>query len=324
METYRALILRNEDGQGTAAYEPVMAKPLEEGELRVQVQFSGINYKDRLAMNPKTRVVRQYPMVPGIDFSGVVKETRSSRFLVGDQVFLTGFGFGTDTWGGYREQVEVHESFVCKIPSAMTAKEAMILGTGGLTAALSVHALGELKAPAKILVTGGTGGVASHAILILKALGHHVTAVTRNPAHDGYLRSLGADEVILHSTLLEPRKPLSKETWDGVVDAAGGEALGNILTEVRYGAVVAASGNLAGASFQSTVFPFILRGVTLKGIDSVQAPRELKEKLFGLLATSWKSAHLEDTLRQEVLFGKVLEVLQNEPQGAGKDLIVFE
>jgi len=296
------------------------------GEIRIKMEFSSINFKDRLAMNKKSRVVRSYPMVPGIDFSGSVVESNSKEFKNGDQVFVTGFGFGTDLPGGFREFIEVNEKYVNRVPEGMTTREVMIYGTAGFTAALSVDAIiesGIKPTDGPILVTGGSGGVAIAALLILKHLGYQVCISTRNLERNDYFVNLGADEILNFSSLLEPRKALSKELWAAVVDATGGQALGNLLKEVKYGGVIALSGNLSGIEFATNVFPFILRGITLKGIDSVNVDVVKKERIFKKLAKEWKSPFMEKAIRSEIPFLNLITALEQEPVGEGRDLVVF-
>ncbi|MGB4588141.1 MAG: acryloyl-CoA reductase [Clostridiaceae bacterium] len=326
MEKYKALVLSDLEDIYSISYEEIEMKELSIGELRIKIEFSSVNYKDRLAMNKKSRVVRSYPMVPGIDFSGRIVESNSKKFKTGDQVFVTGFGFGTDMPGGFREYIEINEKYVNQIPEGMTTKEAMIYGTAGFTAALSVDAIiesGIRPEDGPILVTGGSGGVAVAALLILKQLGFKVCIATRNLERNDYFLSMGADEVIGFSSLLEPRKALSKEIWASAVDATGGQALGNLLKEVKYGGVVALSGNLSGIEFTTSVFPFILRGITLKGIDSVNVDVAKKERIFTKLAKEWKSPFLEKAIRHEIRFSKLMTALEQEPVGEGRDLVVF-
>ena len=326
MKKYTALVLENFGETFSSSYQEMEMKELSQGEVRIRIEYSSINYKDRLAMNPSSRVVRSYPMIPGIDFAGSIVQSESQEFMEGDVVFVTGFGFGTDMPGGFREYIEVHERYLSKVPSGMTTREAMVYGTAGFTAALSVDALqegGVKPGDGSILVTGGSGGVASQGILILKKLGYDVTVATRSLNNSDYLLSLGADELILFESLLEPRKALSKEKWAGVIDATGGEALGNILKEVRYGGVVALSGNLSGIEFSSTVFPFILRGISLMGIDSVNVALLKKSEIFEKLASDWKSDRLERTITREVPFLNLNGVLENDSVGRGRDLVTY-
>ncbi len=323
---YRALMVENNDGVGRIFYQEIEKVSLKEGEVFVKLLFSGINYKDVLATNPKSKVVRTYPMVPGIDFSGVVEESLSSTFKVGDFVFLTGRGYGTDKFGGFQEFITVNQDDLLPVPLMMTPKEVMLYGTAGLTAAMSVEEVVSaegLDSSASFLVSGGTGGVASHGILILKKLGFQVTASTRDPMHNEYLRRLGADEILPFSSFLEKRKPLSKEKYQGIVDATGGAATGNLLTEIKYGGTLALSGNLSGTFFETTVFPFILRGVTLKGIDSVQVSMEKKRNIFEKLSKEYKSDNLNEILCREIPFGALQEELLKGTSGVGRILVSF-
>lgn len=320
-----ALIIEKTEFGTELNYRYLENKKLMEDEVLVKVAFSGINYKDRLAIDPATKVVRQLPMVPGIDFSGTVSESRSDDFRIGDEVFLTGQGYGTDRFGGFQEYVVADAQHLCRVPEGLSLREVMLYGTAGFTAALSVDALmngHDLKGK-DILVTGGTGGVSSHAIMILRKLGANVTAATRSDQHADFLKSLGAENVMLFDALLEKRRALSEEKWDGVIDATGGEALGNLLTEVRYGGILAASGNLSGIRFESTVFPFILRGITLKGIDSVYAGREKKIELFEKLGKEWKSEHLLLTAEHEVKFADLKDELMKSKVKSGRTLVQF-
>lgn len=322
----KALILNLKEDKFGAEYLDADRKPLEKGEVRVKTAFSGINFKDRLAMKPESKVVRKYPIVPGIDFSGYVEETGSSQFAVGDEVFVTGLGYGTDRDGGFSEYVIVKEEDLCVVPDGLSLKEVMQIGTAGFTAALSVDAVsrGEALTNREILVTGGTGGVSSFAIMLLNSLGARVTAATRSLDHEAYLKALGAQHVILFETLLEKRKPLSKERWDGVIDATGGEATGNLLTEIRYGSTLAVSGNLSGIKFSTTVFPFILRGISLQGIDSVYVNRERKMELFNKMARKWKLENLDRVIYKEVAFEDLKEELLLESNGTGRVLVTFK
>jgi len=321
----KALMLNLLDEKIDIQYVSSKCQPLQMNEVRVKVAFSGINYKDRLAMNPASKVIRNYPMVPGIDFSGLVEESTSSQFEVGERVFLTGLGYGTDRFGGFQEYVTVKEDDLCKVPDGLSLKEVMQIGTAGFTSALSVEAVSENSSlqDKEILVTGGTGGVSSFSVMILNKIGAHITVATRHLENADYLKSIGAHEVILFDTLLEKRKALSEEKWDGVIDATGGEATGNLLTEIRYGGTLAVSGNLSGVKFNSTVFPFILRGVSLKGIDSVYVKRDKKMRLFNKMAYEWKINNLERLTYNEIKFEDLKEELLRETHGKGRVLVTF-
>jgi len=321
-----ALMLNLMDGEIDIQYLNSECLPLQMDEVRVKVAFSGINYKDRLAMNPASKVIRNYPMVPGIDFSGLVEESNSSQFTVGEQVFLTGLGYGTDRFGGFQEYVTVKANDLCRVPDGLSLKEVMQIGTAGFTSALSVEAVSDHGSllDKDILVTGGTGGVSSFAVMILNKIGARTTVATRHLENADYLKSIGAHEVILFDTLLEKKKALSEEKWDGVIDATGGEATGNLLTEIRYGGTLAVSGNLSGIKFNSTVFPFILRGISLKGIDSVHVKRDKKMSLFNKMAHEWKLSDLDRLIYNEIKFEDLKEELLRETHGKGRVLVSFQ
>lgn len=320
----RALILEKMEDGSVLNYQNIDLLNLSDGEVRIKVSYTGINYKDRLSVDASSKVVRKYPMVPGIDFSGIVVDSKAPDYSVGDQVLVTGYGYGTDHPGGYQESVAVKQEHLIRLPEEMTLKDGMIYGTAGFTAALSVDAmekvLGNLDGK-KILVTGGSGGVSSHGVLILHKLGAKVSVATRSLEHKEYLESLGAHEVLLFDGLLEKRRALSTEKWDGVLDTTGGEALGNILTEVKYGGIVCTSGNLSGIRFESTVFPFILRGITLKGIDSVMVDHAIRNDIFKKLATSWHSENLGRTVKNVISFNELREELLNPSEGAGRVVV---
>lgn len=320
----KALMLEKTEEGSSLSYQCISLPNLTKGEVRIKVRYSGINYKDRLAVKAETKVVRMYPMVPGIDFSGEVEASESDKFRVGEHVFVTGFGYGTDRAGGFQEMVTVKEEHLVRIPENMDPMDVMIYGTAGFTAALSVEAMVKALGPLEgrtILVTGGSGGVSSLGILLLHQMGAVITAATTKLENTEYLKSLGAREVILFDSLLEKRKALSAEKWDAVLDAAGGAALGNILTEVKYGGIVCTSGNLSGIRFDSTVFPFILRGITLKGIDSVMADDQIRKDIFDKLAGPWKSSNLRKTVQKVISFQEVKEELLKPYEGTGRILV---
>lgn len=326
MNKYQALVI-NSNEQGTSLdYEERSFKELADGEVRVRIYFSSINYKDRLAVNPATKVIRNFPMVPGIDFAGVIAESNAEGLEEGDMVVVTGYGFGTNFDGGFREYAEVHRSRLVKLNPMLTLEEAMIYGTAGFTAALSVDAIvkkGVTPDKGKILVTGGTGGVGSHAIAILKKLGYTVVAAARNLDREEFLRTLGADEVILFDEVMPPKKPLSTIRWASAVDATGGESVSSIISEVDDEGVVALSGNASGTKFSSTVFPFILRGVSLMGINSVLVDNARREEIWANLGEEWKNEKISMVVRNRVRFEDLKENLLTEPKGPGKDIVVF-
>ncbi|HSP48019.1 MAG TPA: acryloyl-CoA reductase [Clostridiaceae bacterium] len=326
MNNYQALVINSNENGASLDYEDRNFKELVDGEVRVRIYFSSINFKDRLAVNPTTKVIRSFPMVPGIDFSGVVAESSAEGFEEGDMVVVTGYGFGTDFDGGFREYAEVHRSRLVKLDPMLSLEEAMVYGTAGFTAALSVDAIvkkGITPDRGKILVTGGTGGVGSHAIAILKKLGYTVVAAARNLDREDFLKSLGADEVILFDEVMPPKKPLAPIRWASAIDATGGESVSSIVSEVDNEGVVALSGNASGAKFTSTVFPFILRGVSLVGINSVLVDNAKREEIWAKLGEEWKSDRLSILVRNRVAFSDLKENLLTEPKGPGRDLVIL-
>ena len=270
-------ILVNKDDQGyRAELAQVDESSLPEGDVRVKVLYSTLNYKDGLAITGKGPVVRSFPMVPGIDFAGEVLESSSPDFKVGDLVLLNGWGVGEAHWGGLAQQARVKADWLIPLPKGLTAKQALAIGTAGYTAMLCVMALekhGTKPSDGEVLVTGAAGGVGSIAIALLSKLGFKVVASTGRMAEAEYLKKLGATEVIDRASLSAPGKPLAKERWAAVVDSVGSHTLANACAQTKSDGAVAACGLAQGMDFPSTVAPFILRGVTLYGVNSVTVPR---------------------------------------------------
>ena len=257
------------------------------GDVLVQVSHSTLNYKDALVITGKAPVVRSWPMVPGIDFAGAVLESSDPRYRPGDAVLLNGWGVGESHWGGLAQKVRVKADWLLPLPAGLTAAQAMAIGTAGYTAMLCVMALqrnGLLPAQGPVLVTGANGGVGSIAIALLARLGFEVHASTGRLAEAEHLKALGATDIIDRATLNTPGKPLQKERWAGAVDSVGSHTLANVCAGIRYGGVVAACGLAQGMDFPSTVAPFILRGVTLAGVDSVMAPHARRAEAWQRLA----------------------------------------
>jgi len=270
-------ILVNKDDQGyRAELAQVDESSLPEGDVKVKVLYSTLNYKDGLAITGKGPVVRSFPMVPGIDFAGEVLESSSTDFKVGDLVLLNGWGVGEAHWGGLAQQARVKADWLIPLPKDLTAKQALAIGTAGYTAMLCVMALekhGTKPSDGEVLVTGAAGGVGSIAIALLSKLGFKVVASTGRMAEAEYLKKLGATEVIDRASLSAPGKPLAKERWAAVVDSVGSHTLANACAQTKSDGAVAACGLAQGMDFPSTVAPFILRGVTLYGVNSVTVPR---------------------------------------------------
>lgn len=296
---FQALVLDQQDGKTLLTVKRLQDSDLPEGEVLVQVDYSSINYKDAMAVTGKGKIIRQFPMVPGIDFAGTVLESASDSYQAGDKVVLTGWSVGERFWGGYSQKQRVKAEWLVPIAPGLDSLSAMTMGTAGLTAMLCVMALQEAGvASGKILVTGASGGVGSVAVALLASMGYQVTALSQRPeqAHD-YLTSLGATEVIggpEWSEKSEKQVPLATQRWDGAVDVVGGTTLARILTEINYGGAVAACGLAGGIGLETTVMPFILRGVRLLGVDSVMCPNPRRSIAWARLAKELPaSANLE-------------------------------
>jgi acrylyl-CoA reductase (NADPH) len=276
---------------------------LGDGDVTVRVSWSSVNYKDGLASRRSGKVARISPLVPGIDLAGVVVDPGSSQLEPGQPVLAHGYDLGVAHHGGYSEHARVPAEWIVPLPDGLTERQAMTLGTAGFTAALSVLALedhGLRPGAGPVLVTGATGGVGSVAVAILATRGHEVTAVTGKQAAAEWLQGLGATEVVGRDALSGTGRPMEKEQWAGAVDCVGGEPLAQVVASLRYGAAVAASGNTAGTALATSVFPFILRGVALLGIDSVRCPIDRRRDVWRRLATDLRPARLDDLATDEV------------------------
>lgn len=284
-DSFRALRLTKTDEGQTHEIVDLNENDLMDGDVTVSVSHSTLNYKDGLALTGASPVVRVWPMIPGIDFTGTVESSSHANFKPGDQVILNGFGVGETHFGGYAGKARVKGDWLVKRPEAISASRAMAIGTAGYTAMLCVMALMDTpKDAGEILVTGAAGGVGSVALALLSKLGYQAVASTGRMEEADYLTSLGASRVIDRADLSEKGRPLDKENWAGVVDAVGSHTLANAIAQTKYGGTVAACGLAQGPDLPATVMPFILRGVTLRGIDSVMAPLALRERAWALLA----------------------------------------
>jgi acrylyl-CoA reductase (NADPH) len=284
---FKALVVNKDDSGYSTKLQELEDNSLPAGDVTVKVQYSTLNYKDALAITGKGAVVRKFPMVPGIDFAGIVEQSDNPSYVPGDLVLLNGWGVGETHWGGLAARARVNGNWLIPIPAGITAEQAMAIGTAGYTAMLCIIALERnrvIPRSGPILVTGANGGVGSFAIALLNRLGYQVVASTGRPQESAYLKSLGASEIIDRAELSSPGKPLAKERWAGVVDSVGSHTLVNACASTQYGGVVAACGLAQGMDFPATVAPFILRGVTLVGIDSVMRPRVQRIKAWSRLA----------------------------------------
>jgi len=305
----RALMLeKNGEGVFRASVQDIDAAGLPDGDVEVAIEYSTLNYKDGLAITQKAPVVRTWPMVAGIDGAGVVTSSRHPGFRPGDRVVHNGWGLGETRWGCLSTQARLQGDWLVKLPSALSSRQAMAIGTAGYTAMLCVMALQERGVQAnagEVLVTGATGGVGSVALALLARAGYRVVAATGKAQEHEYLHALGAAEVIDRAALASPGKPLQKERWAAVVDAVGSHTLVNALAQTRYGGVVAACGLAQGGDLPGSVMPFILRGVSLVGVDSVMAPLAKREVAWARLAQELDSALLERMVTEVTLDGAV-------------------
>jgi acrylyl-CoA reductase (NADPH) len=286
-ENFRALVLEQRDGATVSEVRDVPMESLPAGEVLVDVEYSSLNYKDGLAVTGTGKVIRQFPMIPGIDLAGAVRESTNAAYRPGDRVILTGWGIGERSWGGYAQKARAKASWLVKLPEGIDAKHAMAIGTAGFTAMLSVIALenhGAVPQGSEIAVSGAAGGLGSVAVAILAKLGYKVVASTGRPETRDYLLSLGAQDVVDRALFTKPGKPMEAERWQGAVDTVGGATLAGIIRSLKYGGSVAACGMAGGADLATSVFPFILRGVNLLGIDSVYCPMPAREKAWQRLA----------------------------------------
>jgi acrylyl-CoA reductase (NADPH) len=304
---FNALVVeKNDEGKTHAAVRQIDIDALPEGDVLVAVDYSTLNYKDGLCIGPGGGLVRNYPHVPGIDFAGTVEASQDPRYAPGDKVVLTGWRVGEVHWGGYAQKARVKADWLVPLPQSISTRDAMAVGTAGLTSMLAVMALqdhGLVPGAGPVLVTGAAGGVGSVAVALLAALGHEVAAVTGRPEQEDYLRSLGAAQIVARDSLTEvTRKPLEAETWAGCVDAVGGAMLGRVLKQMKYGSSVAAIGLAGGAAIEGALItPFILRGVNLLGIDSVMQPFENRKRAWARLAADLPMEKLHSMVQMATL-----------------------
>jgi len=283
-EKFEALVINQDGDNFTREVKSLEKNFLKHGDVLVKVDYSGLNYKDALILKNGARLVKEYPHIPGIDFSGKVKESQNKNFKEGDEIILTGWRVGEIYYGGYSQYAKVNGDFLVKKPETLTSKQSMMLGTAGFTAlqcAFAVKSREELLLGEKIenvIVTGASGGVGSIAVMILNKFGYNVTAVTSKKENNDYLKSLGAKNIINSSDLNKEPRPLDKGLWDGAVDTVGGNILANVLAQTKETGIVAACGNAADIKLNTTVMPFIIRGVKLWGINSVNA--SIKRRTF--------------------------------------------
>ncbi len=327
MAEFNALLLeRGDDGATHARITTLDDGQLPAGDVLVEVHYSSLNYKDGLAVTGKGKIVRQFPFVPGIDFAGRVVESQSSDYALGDAVILTGWGVGERHWGGFSQRARVKSAWLTPLPQGMSLEQAMALGTAGFTAMLAVMALeaqGVTPSTGKVLVTGAGGGVGSVAVALLARRGYEVHAATGRAETRDYLKGLGAAELVDRAALAEKGKPLASEIWAGAIDNVGGQTLATVLSQMAYGGTVAAVGLAGGHELPTTVFPFILRGVTLVGIDSVMCPAVRRREAWGRLAEELDPALLA-TMTQVVPLDELPALAEAITQGQVRGRVVVD
>jgi len=309
--TFRACVVNKTEDRFTAQVQELTPADLPSGEVLIRVAYSGVNYKDALACTPDGKIVRSYPFVPGVDLSGTVVESGDSRFHEGDEVIVTSYDLGVSHYGGFSEYARVKADWIVPLPQGLTLKEAMILGTAGFEAALAFHQLeknGLTPERGPVLVTGATGGVGSIAVSMLAKKGYTVAASTGKQSEHAYLKELGASNILSREEVsAESSRPLEKELWAGSVDSVGGATLAYLIRTSKYGGSIAACGLAGGSTLHTTVFPFILRGVNLLGIDSVMCPMELRRELWQRMASDLKPPRL-DSISHEVTLEELPQV----------------
>jgi len=324
-ENFRAILVTKEgDGKQApqrAQLTTITIDDLMAGDVVVAVEYSTVNYKDGLVLSGTSPIIRRFPMIPGIDLAGTVESSENDNFKAGDRVLVNGWGLGEGHYGGFAQRARVKADWLIKVPEALTTSQAMAIGTAGYTAMLCIlelerHGLSSDDGP--VLVTGAAGGVGSVAIALLARLGFRVIASTGRMSEADYLKSLGASEIIERSELSEKGRPLDKQRWAGAVDSVGSMTLANVLARTRYGGVVAACGLAGGSDLPTTVMPFILRNVTLAGVDSVMAPKQKREQAWRRLARDLdlnKLAALSRTIGLEDTFDAAKDILAGKIRG---------
>ncbi|WP_122570133.1 MDR family oxidoreductase [Pseudomonas viridiflava] len=326
VSTFNAIVIDKDESGYRVKLTAVNEADLPEGDVTVRVSHSTLNYKDALALTGKSPIVRSFPMVPGIDLAGVVEESQASAFKAGDKVLLNGWGVGEGHWGGLAQMARLKSEWLIPLPEAFTPSQAMAIGTAGYTAMLSVIALekhGVKPEHGEVLVTGANGGVGSFTIAILAKLGYQVVASTGRVAESDYLKQLGAARIIDRATLSEPGRPLAKEQWAAAVDSVGSHTLVNVCAGIKYRGIVAACGLAQGMDFPGSVAPFILRGVTLAGIDSVTRPQADRLEAWSRLATDLDTSLLP-LISREIGLSEVIDIAPQLIAGQVRGRVVVD
>ncbi|WP_298364306.1 YhdH/YhfP family quinone oxidoreductase [uncultured Lutibacter sp.] len=323
--TFKAFRVEEQEGNFSSAIKEIPFKPLDDNQLLIKVKYSSLNYKDALSASGNKGVTRNYPHTPGIDAVGTIVESKSTKFNVNEEVIVTSYDLGMNTDGGFGEYIQVPADWAVKLPQNLSMKEAMIIGTAGLTAGMSVLRLTELIKPTdgQIIVSGATGGVGALSVSILSKLGYNVVAITGKEAEKDYLTKLGASEILLRKDFeVVEKRPMLRSNYAGAIDTVGGVILDNIIKSTNPMGVVTCCGNVASPKLDLTVFPFILRGITLIGIDSQNYPMNYREVVWNKLANEWKPTNLNETCT-EIGFNELPEKIELMLQGKLKGRTVL-
>jgi acrylyl-CoA reductase (NADPH) len=325
-EQFKALIVNKTDNSFSVNIQNLRLNDLPNEGVLIKVEYSGINYKDGLTSIPDGKIVKSYPFIPGIDLAGTVVSSDDPRYKEGDPVIATSYEIGVSHFGGYSEYARIPRDWIVPLPDGMTLKEAMIFGTAGFTAALSINRLEEhslVPEKGKVLVTGATGGVGSMAVSMLAKKGYFVVASTGKREQHDYLYQLGANEIISREDVNNGKiRALDKQLWAGAIDPVGGETLAAVLSKISYNGSVAVSGLTGGNSVPTTVFPFILRGINLLGIDSVYCPMDTRKNIWYRMATDLKPANLSDAVQSEITLEELPEYLPRILKGQSKGRVI--
>lgn len=325
--TFKAFRVNQEEEEFSSGIEELELEDLSEGDVVIKVHYSSVNYKDAMASVKNSKIAQKYPLTPGIDLAGEVVESHSEQFREGDKVIATSYDIGVAKDGGYSEYARIPSEWIVELPEGLTLEESMIYGTAGFTAALSIHRLEEAgirPEDGPVLVTGATGGVGSMAIAMLSKLGYSVVASTGKESEHGYLKELGANEIVSREAVYDGKiKALDKQLWAGAVDATGGNNLAAILSKLHYSGAVAVSGLTAGTDVPTTVFPFILRGVSLLGVDSVQCPMTIRRQIWNRMATDLKPEGLFGQMKNELTLEELPETINTllEGKARGRNIV---